>query len=906
MMTVSQYLQSQQWQNRFDGDALQLGMRQKSKIDDIEWEEMPDGGVVIVGSWTDKVSVYQPEVTVWIDGDEWTLEAECNCEDRFYCSHAAAVLHRASQAHITDKLEQFGSLKNGGRVNEVEEAPVILGEEERLRTSPNFSLSLERCERLPEVVETYLKQKRPSWDLKLERPAIAYARVTYTSQIYGDFTFPLLADIDEGESRVVTKAGVPLIIERFRALEKDALSHLSRCGLMVVASEHAWLARIRTKKPHWLEDTYGCFFPDPTRTEPSSCWMDVRNAGIPLLEKHGWGVTVSNDFGYEVTHCDPEEWELSLSEPQGGWFTLSVGFQLRGKKLDLLPILAHLLKDNFMMETLDRPNSGTQYAVMDDGTALELPIGRVRDILQHLAKFIDPKFPAQSKLHALDAVQLSEEIDIGGDDQMDLEQFRAKLKSFDQDEEVTQPQQLQASLRDYQLTGLKWMQNLRELGLNGILADDMGLGKTMQSLAHIMLEIESGRAKAADAPALVIAPTSVVTNWQREARKFAPHLKCLVIQGPGRHRYFPSIPHSDIVLTSYALLHRDIERLKNYSFHLALLDEAQYIKNPTAKSTQAALELRTNHRVCLSGTPVENNLGEFWSLMRFLMPGLLGSKESFNTNYRTPIENHGDEGKRDALKQRVESLILRRTKDEVAKELPPKTELIHRIELTTKQKDLYETIRATMDKKVRQAIAVRGLDASQMFFLSALLKLRQICCHPALLEDSKLQEESAKLTFALELIETLIIEGRKILLFSQFTSMLDLISQELTKRGHRHLTLTGASKDRGGLVEQFQAGQAPIFLISLKAGGTGLTLTEADTVIHYDPWWNPAVERQATDRAYRIGQKKPVFVHKLICQDTVEEKIHTLQQKKGDLADALLADSDTLRLTPENLKSLLE
>ena len=342
-----------------------------------------------------------------------------------------------------------------------------------------------------------------------------------------------------------------------------------------------------------------------------------------------------------------------------------------------------------------------------------------------------------------------------------------------------------------------------------------------------------------------------------------------------------------------------------YKFHLVFLDEAQYIKNPAAKSTQAAYEINANHRLCLSGTPVENNLGEFWSLMRFLMPGLLGTQQKFTEYYRTPIENQGNEERRAALKKRVESLILRRTKDQVAKELPPKTELIHRIELNTKQKDLYETIRATMDKKVRQAIAVRGLDGSQMFFLSALLKLRQICCHPKLLEDAHLADQSAKFTFTIELIETLLLEGRKILLFSQFTSMLDLISAELQVRGHRHLMLTGATKDRASLVDQFQNGHAPIFLISLKAGGTGLTLTEADTVIHYDPWWNPAVERQATDRAYRIGQKKPVFVHKLICENTVEEKIYTLQQKKGDLADAILADSAQLKLTPDSLQSLL-
>lgn len=906
MQDVSTFLQSQQWQQRFDGEVIELGKRLKAKTENIEWEKMPDDGAVLMGVWNDaKGQVYKPEITLWKEGDAWQVESECNCGARFYCAHAVSILLRASQPHVTDKLLNFGSLKNSGNISQNESPEVINDSEQtRLRTSPKFSLHLKRFESYPEVVETYLKQRRPSRDLTAEeRPAIALATVTYESEEYGDYHFPLLFNIQDGETPVITKDQTPIIIERFRAIEKDAMSQLSRCGLISVASEHNWLARIQQKKPQWLVETFHCYFPDPDRSVPGTCWLDVRHAGIPLLEQHGWEVHVDEDFGYEVTPCDPGDWQMELTNAKGGWFSLSVGFTLRGKSLDLLPILAHLLKDNFLTETLDRPNNGTQYALLPDGTSLELPIGRVRDILHHLAKFIDPKFPGKTKLHAIDAVQIADELDITN--KADLTTFQQKLKSFDQNATLQPPEGLKATLRDYQLLGVRWMQNLRELNLNGILADDMGLGKTMQSLAHIMIEIESGRAKSADAPALVIAPTSVVTNWEREARKFAPHLRCLILQGGARKQYFPSIPHSDIVLTSYALLHRDIEQLKNYTFHLTLLDEAQYIKNPAAKSTQAAYELRTNHRLCLSGTPVENNLGEFWSLMRFLMPGFLGSKEAFNTHYRTPIENYGDDEKRASLKERVDPLILRRTKDEVAKELPPKTELIHRIELSTEQKDLYETIRATMDKKIRQAIAARGLDASQMFFLSALLKLRQICCHPMLLEDTKLNESSAKLDFAIELIETLLLEGRKILLFSQFTSMLDIISAELKTRGHRHLMLTGATKDRGGLVEQFQSGEAPIFLISLKAGGTGLTLTEADTVIHYDPWWNPAVERQATDRAYRIGQKKPVFVHKLICQDSVEEKIHALQHKKGDLADALLADADTLKLTPDTLKGLL-
>jgi SNF2 family DNA or RNA helicase len=383
----------------------------------------------------------------------------------------------------------------------------------------------------------------------------------------------------------------------------------------------------------------------------------------------------------------------------------------------------------------------------------------------------------------------------------------------------------------------------------------------------------------------------------------------LSLVGSGRDRYFAAIRHADLVLTSYALLQRDIPRLAENAFHLVALDEAQYIKNPRAKVSQAACRLRAAHRLCLSGTPIENHLGELWSQMRFLMPGLLGSEDHFNACYRTPIEKQGDDERNAALKRRVAPLILRRTKDQVATELPPKTELIHLVELHTAQKDLYETVRAMMDKRVRQAIAASGLGESRIVFLDALLKLRQICCHPRLLppEFATRVTESAKLDFLAELLEVLLEEGRRILVFSQFTSMLALIAGHLDRAGVRYLQLTGASKDRGALVAAFQSGRVPLFLISLKAGGTGLNLTAADTVIHYDPWWNPATENQATDRAYRIGQDKPVFVHKLLCQNTVEERIHQLQQDKGKLAAGILAPAGPGAVfDPAAVRALLE
>ena len=600
------------------------------------------------------------------------------------------------------------------------------------------------------------------------------------------------------------------------------------------------------------------------------------------------------------------KWESSLDPGDGGWFSLSVGFDVGGQRYDLLPILAGLLENDFLEETLDRPDNGHIYAPLPDGDALKLPIGRVRKILNHLSALIDPKFPDRARLHALDAASLAGIDGLGIDTPPHLAELAAKLKDFSGIDPVPTAVGLQATLRDYQLAGFHWMQFLARHGLHGILADDMGLGKTLQTLAHILTEKHSGHSRGL--PTLVIAPTSVVPNWRAEALRFTPSLRVLVLNGPDRKKYYRSIPHADIVLTSFALLQRDIDKLAAVPFHIVVLDEAQYIKNPRSKMAQAACKLVARNRLCLSGTPIENHLGELWSLMHFLVPGFLGTEDAFNKRFRTPIEKDGDMERNSILKSRVAPLILRRTKDQVAKELPPKTELVHLIELNTGQKDLYETVRATMNKRVREAIAARGIEQSQIVFLDALLKLRQICCHPKLLPEDYSNDvvESAKLDFLTELLALLIEEGRRILLFSQFTSMLSLIEAHLVNEKIPYLKLTGASKDRGKLVEDFQNGKAPVFLISLKAGGTGLNLTAADTVIHYDPWWNPAAEAQATDRAYRIGQNNPVFVHKLLCQDTVEERIHKLQQEKGKLAAGILADADiSNRLDAATVRALL-
>jgi SNF2 family DNA or RNA helicase len=535
-----------------------------------------------------------------------------------------------------------------------------------------------------------------------------------------------------------------------------------------------------------------------------------------------------------------------------------------------------------------------------------LPWGRVKPILATLGElYFGDRIGTKIHLPAMDAARLAELERaarmrwFGGDR---LRELGRKLHDFAGIRPVDVPAGLRAELRAYQRTGLDWMQFLREFGFGGILADDMGLGKTVQTLAHILVEKEAGRL---DAPALVVAPTSLMGNWQAEAARFAPDLRVLLLHGKDRKASFDRIESADVVLTTYALLGRDEAALRKHRYHLLILDEAQYIKNSRAKAAQTVRLLDARHRLCLTGTPVQNHLGELWSQFHFLMPGLLGDEKTFNTAFRKPIEKEGDILRKDLLARRLKPFMLRRTKDKVATELPPKTEVMLPIELDGAQRDLYETVRVAMDKKVREAIDSKGLARSHIIILDALLKLRQVCCDPRLL-DAAAAAGSAKMDALLELLDTLLSEGRSVLVFSQFTSMLALIGDTLRARGIAFALLTGDTADRDTPVAAFQRGEVSVFLISLKAGGVGLNLTAADTVIHYDPWWNPASENQATDRAWRIGQEQPVFVYKLIAQGTLEEKIQEMQRRKGELANAVLDAEGGLAavIGPDELRGL--
>jgi SNF2 family DNA or RNA helicase len=452
---------------------------------------------------------------------------------------------------------------------------------------------------------------------------------------------------------------------------------------------------------------------------------------------------------------------------------------------------------------------------------------------------------------------------------------------------------LRAQLRPYQEQGVAWLQRLRAHGVGGVLADDMGLGKTLQTIAHLCAEHDPTRGAhaARPQPSLIIAPTSVVSNWRRELARFAPGLRAVVLYGKDRHRRRAELASCDVVVTSYSLLLRDFDAISAARWHCVVLDEAQAIKNPRSRVTQLAKALQCAQRICLSGTPIENTVQELWSLLDFAAPGVLGSEEQFRHFFRVPIEQQRDEQRLAALRAQVAPYVLRRMKEHVATELPPRTDLVRAVELRGKQRELYESIRVAVHEKVRSALRKKGLSASTVTILAALTRLRQLCCDPRLLggEPARAVQESAKYELLMRLVPEQLAQGRRILIFSQFATMLGLIARGLREQKIDHCALTGATIDRDRPVRAFQGGDVGVFLISLKAGGTGLNLTRADTVIHYDPWWNPAAQDQATDRAHRIGQQNPVFVHSLIAAGSVEERMLELQQRKRRLANAVVS-----------------
>lgn len=579
-------------------------------------------------------------------------------------------------------------------------------------------------------------------------------------------------------------------------------------------------------------------------------------------------------------------------------FILKIDCTIGDREMTLDDVQRHLMQ-------------GKKYFFMKDVGYVEIPLASILYFIKTL-EFFDAEQPADEKdtyiIQTYRAGLIAELLDQGIklDMSKKFQKFWDVISSQQSMEEMQLPTEVRAELRPYQKAGFNWLWFLYSYGLNGILADDMGLGKTLQTLVVLQ------HAKDVDGhmPSLIICPTSVVYNWINEINKFTPGLSVVNLTGTDRHSQYKKIKDADAVITSYALLRRDIRALKEYAFRYVILDESQNIKNFESQTAAASKSLQASHRLALSGTPVENRLMELWSVFDFLMPGFLYDKDDFQYRYVSPIEERGNRDAERRLKKQIFPFMLRRLKQDVAKDLPPKIEAVQYCELTDDQRQLYLDVLEKTRDEVFSHVADKGVAGSTNSIFAALLRLRQICCHPRLMgeELSGGLNESGKFDALKDMIEEVISEGHRILLFSQFVEMLKIVRSWLEVKGIKYEYLTGETRDRHVMVDRFNNDDSiPIFLMSLKAGGTGLNLTGADYVIHYDPWWNPSAEDQASDRAHRIGQSKTVFVYRLITKGTVEEKILKLQDRKRDLVDSIIAADRSVgkMLSFEDLKEIL-
>lgn len=586
---------------------------------------------------------------------------------------------------------------------------------------------------------------------------------------------------------------------------------------------------------------------------------------------------------------------------------LSLNKETRNFEFDL-QALTHENEPLPFMEVVTSVFRNRNYMKLSNLEHVKLPVQTLLSITKLVGQSKDNSRPLYQALpieHVLNTHGVEIESDEG------FREFIHKLRNFSELAPVEIPAGFRGELREYQKEGFNWLAFLREYGLSGILADDMGLGKTIQALTLLLYHHKNHKQKH---PSLIVAPTSVVYNWLAEAEKFAPELNTALFMGRDRGELLAKLKSAkatkpDVIFTTYGIVRRDYEQLQEVQFDYVMLDEAQNIKNPESVGAQACKKLKALHRLALSGTPVENRLKELWSIFDFLMPGFLGTQRDFNEQFERPIEaGQMDAGQK--LRKIVHPFILRRLKSQVEKELPARTDIINTCEMDDEQRSLYLDVLDECRQKVFGETS-RGIKPSQISVLAALLRLRQVCCDPRLLKNRESADvpPSAKLSALVEMMAEIIDAGHKILVFSQFVEMLTLIRAELAKANYTYEYIDGQTpaKDRLDKVNRFNADESiPIFLISLKAGGTGLNLTGADYVIHYDPWWNPAVENQATDRAHRIGQTRHVFNYKLITRGTVEEKILALQKKKKELADLVIGGDESVakELTKDDLEFL--
>ncbi len=772
------------------------------------------------------------------------LQSRCTCPVGGHCEHVAAVLLAA----LATSLEGTPGL---------------------LRPAAKPTLPTLQTQAMTPILHLHSMEYRPAW--LTERDASQWLDVATVAFEYGEH----VRFLDDPSLFVHGAEGQLYLLPRDLAGEARREAELHSVHLH------------RERQPRIVLDGGGPLF-----ELRSFDWTRFLLEDVLRLEALGWKIETDDAFRHRITRVEEIDLDVRSMSTDSAAFDLALTIDVDGRSVALVPLLQGVLQSDprWLRGQLDAIGDDENVLLTTAGNErLALRAGRLKPVIALLADlFGDHGQPLRLQVHdrgRLQALQDTAQLRLHSSN--DTRARVQRLLDAPAMTAVPAPQGLRATLRSYQLEGLSWLQYLRQQGLGGVLADDMGLGKTLQTLAHLLVEKQSGRL---DKPALVVMPTSLLHNWQSEAARFTPDLRVLALHGPARDTQFDAIAAHDLILTTYPLLWRDEQALQAHSYHLLILDEAQQVKNPRSRAAATLRTLQARHRLCLTGTPLENHLGELWTQFDFLLPGLLGSEKQFNQHWRHPIERGSDRRRAQLLAQRMRPFILRRRKDQVASELPPKTVITRTVAMEGGQRELYETVRAAMEKQVREAINGSGLARNHIVVLDALLKLRQVCCDPRLLPGHAPARTagSAKLDLLREMLPSMVEEGRRILLFSQFTGMLALIAQALDALGLAYVTLTGDTQNRVTPVQRFMDGEVPVFLISLKAGGVGLNLTAADTVIHFDPWWNPAAENQATDRAHRIGQDQPVFVYKLIAAGSVEERIAELQQRKAELADAIL------------------
>lgn len=604
---------------------------------------------------------------------------------------------------------------------------------------------------------------------------------------------------------------------------------------------------------------------------------------IPILRAKG--IEIVQD-GEEKMNFEVPQVEIDSVE-NGDWFDIRAVVKVAGFSIPFIRFKSNILR-------------GKRDYILPDGSTVILPESWFTDF-RHLVEIAEER---EGEVLAVKIYQAAI-LELKGPGTG----LKGKLQALAEEGEIpsaTLPKGLNAELRTYQKKGFDWLETLREHSIGGILADDMGLGKTLQTLALLLKEKE----RKVKEPSLVVMPTSLIYNWLAESRKFTPDLNILIQTGSNRTKNPANFTLYDVIFTTYGLVRQDLKILKDFPFNYVILDESQMIKNPSSKTSKAVKELTAAHRLSLTGTPLENTLMDLWSQMTFLNPGLLGSERFFKDHYTIPIEKEGDEKKVEQLKTLLHPFILRRTKEQVASELPPKVEHHHFCEMTADQKKLYEETKNAYRNYLLD-MGTKEFGKNKFNVLQGLQKLRQIAIHPGLVEEGagKTLESSGKYQEFKRLLEEVLAKDSKVLVFSQFVRLLRMLEEELKKQGVVYSYLDGSTKNRQAVVNQFQNNKNnKVFLISLKAGGVGLNLTSADYVFILDPWWNPAVENQAVDRSYRIGQTKTVFSYKFITRDTIEEKIVKLQERKAKLSSDIVGVEDEIfkTMNADDMMALLD